>query len=349
MPPEPVRPHPRIRLRTWIYLIVYAAIVVGHFALIQAPGAIARLSSAEVPLPTGAELRGLRRLSDGHHALAALREPEGGALWLLDWGRIGEVVDGDADLGELRLARTGGAWVPQQVQGAAGSWRWVEGESADRSSAAWTPPAAPERHPLSAEALWESPQGPVLREMIDAQLAERGLTRRLSARRLAYLSGDVALLRLAFADDPTRLSDDLVLASRAGGRVLELLDTAPLGIVTASTSGGFFFTEGLHSRLSRIDCEGERCRVSAGILSTGGGVIIAVDDDPSGHLIGLCTADGRLMLYGVEAADEVRFLAERREEDGCEQLVVLDRRRLLVAGCEGWRAISLRPRGGWLR
>lgn len=349
MPPEPVRPHPRIRLRTWIYLIVYAAIVVGHFALIQAPGAVVELSSEVLQLPTGAELRGLRRLSDEHHALAALREPEGGALWLLDWGRIGEVVDGDADLAELRLARTGGAWVPEQVQGAAGSWRWVEGESAARSSAAWTPPAAPERHSLSGEALWEGSQGPVLRETINAQLAERGLTRRQSARRLAYLSRGVALLRLAFADDPTRLSDDLVLASRADGRVLELLDTAPLGLVAAATSGGFFFTDGLHSLLSRIDCEGERCRVRAGILSTDGGIIVTVDDDPSGQLIALCTADGRLMLYGVEAADEVRFLAERREEDGCEKVVVLDRRRLLVAGAVGWRALSLRPRGGWLR
>jgi len=349
MPPEPVRPHPRIRLRTWIYLIVYAAIVVGHFTLIQAPGAIVEVSSKALALPTETALRGVRRLSDGHHALAALREPEGGALWLLDWGRIVEVIDGDASLDDLRLARTAGSWVPQQVHGAAGSWRWVEGDRSARSCAAWTPPAAPERHSLSEDLLWEGPRGPVLRQTIDAQLAEEGLMTRRSARRLAYLSGDVALLRLAAADDPTRLRDDLVLASRGEGRVLEVLDTAPLGLVSAATSGGFFFTEGLHSRLSRLDCDGERCTARSGILSTGGGIIVTVDDDPSGQLIGLCTADGRLMLYGVDAADEVRFLAEHREDDGCEQLVVLDRQRLLVAGDEGWRVLSLRPRGGWLR
>jgi len=362
MPPEPARPHPRIRLRIWIYLIGYAAIVVGHFALIQAPGAVVEVSSKALKLPTGAELRGLRRLGDGHHALAALREPEGGALWLLDWGRIVALVDGDANLEDLRLAQTPGSWVPEQVQGAAGSWRWVEGDRSARSSTAWAPPAAPERQSLPEELLWEAPGGPVLRQTIDAQLAEKGLMTRRSARRLAYLSGDVALLRLAAADDPSRLRDDLVIASRDGdgdgdgdrdrdrdeGQVLEVLDTAPLGLVSAATSGGFFFTEGLHSRLSRIECDGERCTVRSGILSTGGGIIVAVDDDPSGQLIGLCTADGRLMLYGVDA-EQVRFLAEHREEDGCEQLVVLDRERLLVAGDEGWRAVSLRPRGGWLR
>ncbi len=344
----PVRPHPRIRLRTWIYLGVYALVVLGHFAFVQAPGPLVDVTSDALRLPSGAELRGLRRFGDGHHALAALREPEGGALWLLDWGRILDALDGRADLEGLRLARTAGDWVPEQTQGSAGSWRWIEGESSRRTLVTWTPPAAPERRALDEDTLWQGEDGPVGRSTIDAQLAARGHHTRRSARRLAFLSGDFALLRTAAPDDPTRLLDDLVLASRDAGQVLDVINTAAIGIVATATSGGFFFTEGLHSRLSKITCDQGRCAAEPGLLSTGGAAIIAVDDDPSGELIGLCTAEGYLMLYGLE--DEgLRFLAEDRDDDGCRGLIVLDRQHLLVAGAERWRALTLTPRGGWLR
>ncbi|MCA9661325.1 MAG: hypothetical protein KC486_23500, partial [Myxococcales bacterium] len=98
---------PRISRRTWLHLGAYALVVGAHFSLVQAPGDVLTLArDAPLAAPEGVTLRGLSPLGDGHHALAAVATPEGGAVWLLDWGRIAEVVDGEADLAALRLAAT---------------------------------------------------------------------------------------------------------------------------------------------------------------------------------------------------------------------------------------------------
>jgi len=346
------RPTPRIRGWTWLSLAIYACVVLGHFALIQAPGALVDVHERPLRMPADVELLSLRILGDGHHALAAVRAPTGGALWLIDWGRIREVTTDTADttdapqLDALRLAETASAWIPEQVAGAAGSWRWIEGPHSERTSTRWTPPSDAERTPVGADLLWENDDGAIDRPAIDAQL--RGGPTLQSARRLAILSEETALLRLAAADDPTRLQDDLVLVDRRDGRVLKVLDTYPLGVVAQARSGGFFFTDGLHSRLTKIRCTKGVCEVEPGILSTGGPRITAVADDPTGELLALCTVDGRLMTYGVDD-DGARFLGEHALTQGCQQLVVVDRSQLLVGGDLGWSVVTLTPRGGWLR
>ncbi|MEZ4384706.1 MAG: hypothetical protein R3A79_25480 [Nannocystaceae bacterium] len=342
-------PSPRLRRRTWLHLAAYALVVAAHFALVQAPGAVLDVArDARLALPDGIALRDVAVLGDGHHALAAVATPEGGAIWLLDWGRIAEVVDGETELAALRLAATASAWVPQQAQGAAGRWRWVEGPSDARVAVRWTPPAAPERAPLPADTLWIGDSGVVERSAVDAQLDAQLDAARPSARRLAYLSGEVALVRRAQRGDPTALGDDLLVADAATGELVDRVDTYALGLVGAGAGGLLFFTHGLHSRLAILDCDRRGCARQRGAPGTGGPTITAATSDPSGELIALCAKDGELRLYS-RAADRVRHLVSAAPAGGCAAVVAVDRERVLVRGEAGWRALTLKARGGWLR
>ncbi|MCB9704966.1 MAG: hypothetical protein H6711_24025 [Myxococcales bacterium] len=343
----------RLSRRAWLHLLVYALVVVGHLAFVQAPGAVAELERS-VPLtpPEGYTLVDIAPLADARHALASLSRKDGGPseIWLINWGRIDEVVDGRSRLEQLALATTKGEWLPRQVGGQAGAWTWLERRDNGLFQARWAPPATPSRRPLPDDTLWVDGDGAIDAVLINEGLAKLGAGVRRVLIEPALLVPGFALLRPAAAGDDHRPGSGLLVADRRGW-ILQEIPAPTLFMIAASPfRSRFYYTNGLDFMLDILECSDEEdCRPAYGKMAgTGGAAIVAVGDDPKGEVIALCTADDHLMVFADEA-ERVRFVASAPIAGGCDRVIAIDRQTFAVGDAEGWELVRLRPRRGWLR
>lgn len=355
---------PMLERRTLFWLGAYALYTLGHFAFVARPGPAmaARGAAKAVTLPEALELIFVHVLPDEREAVVGFAGEGGGELWLIDWTRRGEWLDGRVSLAELSRGRMPAQNQPNDVRrlsegglammigDAERGYEWVR----------WDPPAEPVREPLPAGTSWVTRAGrPVTTAELDAQLAADPKTKYWRAwPGPAGVVGDIAFTRINASTDPEYRDyirdDDLLIFAADTGELIEHWDTVPIRwSYAASRVQGVVYTTDRATALDVLLCDEDGCREPRAhrpYLGAGEGSIHELDLSPELERAVLCSTEGELLLFAwaPERMDGTQFLAKTALAEGCGRVILVDESRVLVQQAPRWVLVEFEARGGWL-
>jgi hypothetical protein len=337
---------------TWGYVALYAAFTAHHLGFVSRvgtpfeAGAPAAITSGEA----GTKLQALR--VSGDRALAGVQVDGKPEMWIVDWSRSDDWLNGQTHLSDLRLARGPAEEMPEQWFRSADRWVLLMSSEAP-TLLRWAPPNAPLESALPKDVAWIREDGsPITTPQLDAQLPAR--VRAMPG--LALRSDHFALVRERlpidlYTGEPSQNEENLLAFDANDGRFLKQLKTYKLAGVVAARDGIFVFTENEGTSAELVTCNDSGCATRIGGQARAGlASITRADAVPELERMALCTNEPELLFFRWSLADEdTTLLARARLDRVCTTLRVLDASRVLIGDEQGWSVRRFQRTRGYLR